>query len=643
MQYQPGYIFDGIKDIAKSEEKFRLLFEMSPDFVIFVNLDGKIIDCNQATVDAFKVKSKEELLKVNTKDIYSNPEERLLVIEELKNHGYIKNKQVKVKNSQGELLTLLGSWFFLNYGESEPVLISWHRDITEIIELQEKLAKSEKKFKSIFKIASYAKLISRISDGKIIEANSTFYAISGFTPDEIINHSSLSLNLWANPAHRDFVTSRLKKGETISNFESQLRMKNGKYITALISAEAIEIDGELYFISSVNDITDRKLAVEELKQSRLQLEETQKILLKTNEQLEQKVKERTIELEEKNVLLNKQLQEIEQLKEQLENENISLKEELISNIKFDEIITNNKTFHQIFKQIEQVAPTNANVFIFGETGTGKELIANAIHKLSKRNKGSFVKINCAAIPENLLESELFGHEKGAFTGAFQRKLGKFEIANHGTIFLDEIGEMPVVLQAKLLRVIQQGELERLGGNEIIKIDVRVISASNRNIEVEIKKGNFRNDLFFRLNVIPINLPPLRERKDDIPLLADYFMRKSCRKLNKPLLKIPAKIMNQLQNNNWLGNVRELENTIERAVILSQDKTLELFNWTNETKNKESTLFKTLDEHEKQYILKVLEKTNWRIRGEDGAAKILDIKPTTLEARMSKLNISRKIN
>jgi formate hydrogenlyase transcriptional activator len=348
-------------------------------------------------------------------------------------------------------------------------------------------------------------------------------------------------------------------------------------------------------------------------------------------------------LEKANQELQLRLKEIEQLKNQLQAENKYLQEEIKLNHNFEEIISVSKNFQKILQQIEQVAETNATVLILGESGTGKELIARAIHNISHRRKKVLVKVNCATLPANLIESELFGHERGAFTGAMEKKIGRFELADGGTIFLDEVGELPVELQAKLLRVLQEGEFERLGNPKTIKVNVRVIAATNRNLEQAIEKKEFREDLYYRLNVFPIYCIPLRQRKEDIPLLVKHFCQKHEVKIGKKISNIPAKVMEALVAYDWPGNIRELENIIERALILSRNATLEYGDWLP-TPKPVSTVHKALklDEVEKDHILEVLKSTKWKVSGEKGAAKILGLNATTLEARMKKLGIRREI-
>lgn len=336
---------------------------------------------------------------------------------------------------------------------------------------------------------------------------------------------------------------------------------------------------------------------------------------------------------------------MEQEQARLKAQNQYLQDEIKLNYNFEEIISKNKSFQKILQQIEQVASTDATVLILGESGTGKELIARAVHNISNRSKRPLVKVNCATLPSNLIESELFGHEKGAFTGAMDKKIGRFELADNGTVFLDEIGELPVELQAKLLRVLQEGEFERLGNPKTMKVNVRVIAATNRNLQQAIERKEFREDLYYRLNVFPIICPPLRERKEDIPLLVNHFCQKHEGKIGKKITEIQPKVMEALMNYNWPGNIRELENIIERAMILSKNETLEYGEWVPAQKDQPSNTSTAsaikLQDVEKEHIIEVLKKTNWKVSGEKGAAKILGLNPTTLEARMKKMGIKRE--
>jgi transcriptional regulator with GAF, ATPase, and Fis domain len=331
--------------------------------------------------------------------------------------------------------------------------------------------------------------------------------------------------------------------------------------------------------------------------------------------------------------------QLQQLKNQLEAENIYLQQELQLDEKFGEIVGQSDAIKYVLFKITQVAPTDTTVLITGETGTGKELVARAIHGASSRKDRPLIKVNCGALSPTLIESELFGHEKGAFTGAVGRKQGRFELAHGGTIFLDEIGELPPELQVKLLRVIQESEFERLGGNKTIKVDVRIIAATNRNLKLEVDQGTFREDLWYRINVYPITMPPLRQRKEDIPLLVEHFVNMYARKFSKDISSISPRTMEDLQAHSWPGNIRELANVIERAVIHTHGSVLQVIDHFKPVAEVAPT--GTLEEVERDYIIRTLENTGWRIEGPHGAAKVLGLNPSTLRTRMLKLGIQRR--
>lgn len=426
-------------------------------------------------------------------------------------------------------------------------------------------------------------------EGRLVDWNTRVEEIYEYTAEELDGKNILDL---IDAGDRDKVDKTFKNVfiNGYDNVENIALTKSGKKLPYLGSGKMIIIDNEEYLIGFSVDIGE----------------------------------------------LYKARKKIIELNCRLKAENIYLKDQLNqSGLKYEIIGESEEIKYSLFR-VEQVAPTDASVLILGETGTGKELIAKAIHRESKRKDKPFVKVNCASIPENLLESELFGHEKGAFTNAFERRIGRFEIADGGTIFLDEIGELPLTLQPKLLNVLQNGEFERIGSSKTLKTNVRIISATNKVLQDEIKKEKFRSDLFYRLNVYPITIAPLRERKSDISLLAEYFTKIFSGKFKKSIEAISRESLLQMMNYSWPGNVRELQNIIERAVITSNSDILRIDDLSQEERDKELTL----EEFEKKHIYKALEVTNWKIFGTDGAASLLKIKPETLRSKMRKLNIKK---
>jgi formate hydrogenlyase transcriptional activator len=351
-----------------------------------------------------------------------------------------------------------------------------------------------------------------------------------------------------------------------------------------------------------------------------------------------------------NVLLKKRSEEklqrafleIKQLKDQLESERNYLQEEIQLEHNFENIIGQSQSLQYALLKVEQVAQTDTTALILGETGTGKELLARAIHDKSRRKKRPLIKVNCASLSSNLIESELFGHEKGAFTGAQTKRKGRFELADGATLFLDEIGELSLEAQGKLLRVLQEGEFERMGSSHTIKVDVRIIAATNRNLAEEVETGRFRKDLWYRLNVFPITAPPLRQRIDDIPFIVNWLVKKFCKKIGKQIESISNSTMKSLEEYSWPGNVRELENVIERAVISASSNVLQLTEKleSNQTDQLSTGRIKIDPEMEPDYIVRALEDTKWQIEGQNGAAIVLGLTPSSLRRRMTKYGITR---
>jgi PAS domain S-box-containing protein len=392
--------------------------------------------------------------------------------------------------------------------------------------------------------------------------------------------------------------------EKKTTYERKIRRLDGESKWVLISASPI-FDSEKRCIGSVEMATD----ITEQKRSEIKLREA--------------------------------YQEITELKNQIEADNIYLREEIKLDHNFDEIIGQSDEIKYALYRVEQVAATDSAVIIFGETGSGKELFVRAIHNAGSRADRPLIKVNCATLPEQFIESELFGHAKGAYTGADNLRQGRFEIAHRSTLFLDEIGELPLALQAKLLRVLQDGEFERLGDSHTIKTDVRLIAASNRDLEAMVKAGKFRQDLWYRLNVFPITIPPLRRRKDDIPILVKHFVKKIGKRVGKGITKISKTVLNELTAYDWPGNVRELEHILERSMILSQGKSLHLSERLTGSKGQADRAgMQPLAALERDHILRTLKQTKWVIEGPNGAAVVLEIHPNTLRYRMQKLGIRR---
>ena len=401
---------------------------------------------------------------------------------------------------------------------------------------------------------------------------------------------------------RDAVESHLKQ-HIPYNIEHRLKMKSGDYRWFLARGQAIWDDKGIAtrMAGSLQDIHERKEAVQDLHDALIEIQSLKKLLEAEKAYLQDEIK--------------------------LENNN-------------ENIVGQSDVLKYVLYKVEQIAVSSTSVLVLGETGTGKELVARMIHSLSSRKSRAMIKVNCAALPTNLIESELFGHEKGAFTGADRKRIGRFEVADKATLFLDEIGELPLELQSKLLRVIQNGEFERLGNSRTTKVDVRIIAATNRNLKEEVEKGRFRSDLWYRLNVFPITVPPLRERREDIPLLVDFYIKKISRRLGKQIEVIPQKTMNAIKNYNWPGNVRELENVLERAVINSSSPKLHLVDDLEKSYRHLSKDLKTLEAVERDYIIRVLERAHWKVSGKNSAAQILGLNRSTLRARMRKLGIQK---
>ena len=486
-------------------------------------------------------------------------------------------------------------------------------------------------FREIFEnILGFAREAFVVLDGdlKVVKANHSFYRTFKVKREETegISIYDLGNGQWDIPKLRELLEDILPQDSMVDDFEVEHNFETvGRKIMRL---NARRIYGEAkqtqMILLSIEDVTEPEYYKRHLE-----------------ELVEKRTAEITVareEAEKGKQIAEAGLFEIQKLKDQLEAERAYLQEEIKLEYNHENIIGQSDAINYVLYKVEQIARSNTIVLVLGETGTGKELVARAIHGLSLRKERAFVKLDCATLPSNLIESELFGHEKGAFTGAHSRKLGRFEVADGATLFLDEIGELPLELQPKLLRVVQDGEFERLGGSRTIKIDVRIIAATNRNLEEEVRRGRFRDDLWYRLNIFPITVPPLRDRVDDIPLLVDFYVKKISKRMGKSIEIIPTRVMNALQNYQWPGNIRELENVLERAVINSAGPKLRLVDELKKPQSDVSTMQKTLEAVEREHIVRILEQTQWKVSGKNGAAEILGLNRSTLRARMRKLGI-----
>lgn len=467
---------------------------------------------------------------------------------------------------------------------------------------------------------------------KVIKANRPFYSTFNVKPAETEGRLIYEIGnrQWDIPRLRQLLEEILPENTEFNDLEVEQSFEDIGHKIMLLNARRIYRRPEQtqLILLAIEDVTKK-------------VEDQRKI--------EELVEQRTVELisakeeaERKKEVVEAAYDQIKRLKEQLEAERTFLQEEIKIKYNHDKIVGESDAIKYVLHKIEQIASSDTTVMVLGETGTGKELVAHALHRLSLRNKKTLVKVNCATLPANLIESELFGHEKGAFTGSHTRHLGRFEVADGATIFLDEIGELPIDMQAKLLRVIQDGEFERLGSTRTIKVNTRVLAATNRNLEEEVRKGGFREDLWYRLNIFPITVPPLRDRLSDIPMLADFFIKKICQRMGRAVPQASKAIIDELQEYPWPGNIRELENVLERAVINSSGTRLhladELCKKSPDDSSGVSPAQETLEAVERRHIVHTLEQTGWKVSGKNSAAAILGLNRSTLRARMTKLNI-----
>jgi len=612
-----GVVFDitdrkrAEEGLRESEARFRTMANTAPVMIWMSGADELCTFFNKGWLDFTGRTMEQELGNGWAEGVHPEDLERCLAI-------YVNSfnarqeftMEYRLRRSDGEY-----RWVFDNGVPRFQPDGSFVGYIGSCIDITErKLA--EEKFRFAVE-ASPSGIVMINPQGEIVLVNRLTEKLFGYSREELIGQSVETLVperfRAGHPAHRKAFFAAPQSRAMGEGRDLFARRKDGSEFQVEIGLNPIETNEGTLVLTAIIDITERK-------------------------QAEQK--------------LNAALVEIRGLKERLEEENIYLKEE-ISEVKgFDEIVGKSDALKYVLTRVEQVAKTDATVLLQGETGVGKELIARAIHDKSSRSDGPHVKVNCATLPEALVESELFGHERGAFTGADRQRKGRFELAEGGTILLDEVGELPAGTQAKLLRVLQEGEFERVGGSSTIKVSVRVIAATNRKLHDEVKARRFRQDLFYRLNVYPITIPPLRQRREDIPLLVSHCARQIGERLGKIISEVPAQVMREFMEYDWPGNIRELQNVIERAVIVSSDGVLRLPEPLVQTTAapagegeaiNEPMKVSTLDEADREHILRALEATGWRIEGPKGAAAMLKLHPSTLRFRMKKLGLTKVLS
>jgi PAS domain S-box-containing protein len=599
---KPTNFFGTIQDITEkkitekklkiSEDRFSKSFYNNATPMLILNLEtGDRIDINESYSKLIGY-TKNEIFKRNlykSNLAYDQNKLKELINKAKKSAEPIYEEYLQIIKKTGEIISTLVNVSKLG-DFSDDLIICSFTDITEREKIINQLKESEARFKALHNASLGG--ISIHDKGVVLECNQGLCDMMGYPINEIIGMNGILL---IAEQSRDFVMDKILSG-TEKPYEAFGLRKNGEKFPMRLEARNVPYKGKMVRTVEFRDITESKKIEEELANYR----------------------------------------------KQLEVENVFLKEQIALSFNYEDMVYSSLEFGDVLTQVEQVASTDATVLVLGETGTGKELIAKAIHNTSDRKDKSLIRVNCAAIPTELIESELFGHIKGSFTGAINNRIGKFELANKGTLFLDEIGEMPLALQPKLLRAIQEGEIEPIGSSKIRKLNVRIIAATNKDLKKEAEEKRFREDLYFRLNVFPITIPPLRKRIEDIPILIDHFVNKYCKKHNKDIKYISDHTLQQMKSYEWPGNVRELENLIERAVIISNEDYLIINEFNNNQTKK--TIIKhtttTLEEVQRNHIFKILNETQWKIEGKKGAAVKLNIKPSTLRDRMKKLGIIR---
>lgn len=586
---------------------FESIFNAIPDALVFVDTERRIIMSNPAVEKVFGYTA-HEVLGQTTEMFYTSREaflEQGKIRYNLSTEEQLKPFKIKYRKKNGEIF--LSETIGAVVKDQQGIVIGYlglMRDISKQQLTRDNLEQAEINYRTIANF-TYDWEYWVDPEGVYRYVSPSCERITGYKPEEFIENQDLLREIIIEEDIKVWEQHVVDSEEKIKLRELSFRIERRdgvvRWIEHACQPVYDEDHGFLGFRASNRDISERKKFEDELREA---------------------------------------FAEIKGLKEQLEVESQYLREEINLEHDFNNIVGNSNALQYVLFKVEQIAKSDTSVLILGETGTGKELIARAIHNTSARSKRPMVKVNCAALPSELIESELFGHERGAFTNAHEKRMGRFEVADGATIFLDEIGELPLALQAKLLRVLQDGEFERLGSSKTIKVDVRVIAATNRQLEDDAKEGRFRQDLWYRLNVFPITVPPLRDRVEDIPLLVKHLVGNFTRKQGKDIRTVPINVIDKLANYHWPGNVRELENVIERAVINSTGSNLRLADNLNIPNNIISGTFKSLNDMEREYILKVLNEVKWKVSGKNSAAEILQIDRSTLRSRMKKLGIQK---
>ena len=588
--------------LRNSEERYRTLYQEGPSMYFTIKEDGIVLSVNHNSIEKLGY-TEEELIGHSVYSVFLE-EDRPKIKKQLSkcfaNPGQIFRWELRKVLKDGSIISVseLARCVINASGNKEALIVC--EDITERKTAEQEKREAEERYRTLIE-HSYDIIVETNINGTFLYINPTFNEILGYKEGELLGRS-----VFEHIHKDDSPTAIAQFSQAINDFKKgtatyRFKNKSGEWRwLESVGSPFKTATGEVRTVISSRDITER------------------------------------MESEKK---LQSAFSEIEVLKDKLEKENVYLKKEIELTYSQSDIIGQSKAIKSALNKIEQVASTDATVFLTGETGTGKELFANRVHNLSNRKDRAMIKVNCAALPQHLIESELFGHEKGAFTGAVSKSIGRFEVADDSTLFLDEVAELPLELQSKLLRVLQEGEFQRLGSSDTVKVNVRVIAASNNELLEAVKMGKFREDLFYRLNVFPVEIPSLRERKEDIPDLLWFFISEFEEKMDKSIKNISRKDMENLINYPWPGNVRQLMNVIERSMIISSgpDLKIELPGINSE---KISSEIKGMEDVERDHISYILNMTNWRIRGKSGAAEVLGLKPTTLESRIKRLGIKR---